>query len=154
MLRDNKGTVFAAGVAVAVLILVTGAVYLYWAANAALDAEKTNGAFIVVLKLVSSHIEKTSGQWPRSWDDLQRLSQPDVHYDWRWPDDMEEIQKRIRIDFSVTTADVATQNPDSFHAIQQIGHNYGSYDSHILLSVCKKYAQGTADSREKNASSP
>jgi hypothetical protein len=84
---------------------------------------------------------------------LQQFPQSDV-YGWNWPADIEEIQKGIRIDFSVTTAEVAKQNPDSFHAIQQIGHNYGSYDSHVLLSVCKKYAQGAASNGETNRSLP
>jgi hypothetical protein len=144
MFRHKKITAIAAGLAVAAAVVVFGLWRLYSGVRSSLEAEKTLHAYRLVLDLVSTHIDKTPGQWPRSWDDLRRLS-PSRESMWKWPSDIDEIQKRIRIDFSLTIADVAKQNPDSFHAIQQIGPNYGSDDSHILLSICKKYTHGAAD---------
>jgi hypothetical protein len=144
-----------AAVAVLVIIgavVVFGAWCLYCGISVSLEAEKTLGAYRMVLDRVSVYVEKTSGQWPRSWDDLRPLSPSKESHGWKWPRDIEEIQRRIRIDFSVTCAEVAKQDPENFHAIEQIGPNFGSYHSHFLLEVCNKYGEGHSDNRGKKHS--
>jgi hypothetical protein len=147
-----KKKAITAGLIIAGAIVTFGAWCLYSGVTCSLEAERTLHAYGMVLDLVSTHMEKTSGQWPRSWDDLRQLPHSEV-CGWQWPRDLEDIQKRVRCDFSVTCAEVAKQSPDNFHAVEQIGPNYGCYDSQVLLSICKKYSQSAASNREKNSSS-
>jgi hypothetical protein len=146
----NKKKVAVAVLVVVGAIVVSGLWCLYSAVTVSLEAEKTLGAYWMVLDLVSTHVQKTSGEWPRSWDDLRKLSPSRETHGWKWPRDLKEIQKRIRIDFSVTCADVATQDPDSFHAIEQIGPNYGSHGSQGLLDLCRRYEGGQIGNSGKN----
>ena len=148
----NKKRIIAAVLIVVGVIVISGVWCLYSAVTVSLEAEKTLGAYWMVLDLVSTHVKRTSGEWPRSWDDLQKLSPSRETHGWKWPRDLEEIQKRIRIDFSVKCAEVAKQSPGSFHAIEQIGPNYGSYRSQVLLDVCKKYGEGRPGNGGKKSS--
>jgi hypothetical protein len=148
----KKRTIVTAVFVIAGTTVISGVWCLYSGVSFSLEAEKTLHAYGMVLDLVSTYVEKTSGQWPRSWDDLRQLSTSRESCGWEWPRDLEEIQKRIRCDFSVTCAEVAKQSPDDFHAVEQIGPNYGSYDSQVLIIVCKKYAQDAASNGEKHGS--
>ena len=145
-----RKTAIIAALAVVGAIVISGVWCLYCGVTVSLEAEKTLGAYWMVLDLVSTHVKKTSGEWPRSWDDLRKFSPSRETHGWKWPRDLEEIRKRIRIDFSVTCADVAKQDADNFHAIEQVGPNYGSYNSQGLLDLCKRYEGGRAGNRGKN----
>jgi hypothetical protein len=150
MFLCNRKTAITGGLLVAGAVVAVGGWCLYSGVSVSLEAEKTLHAYGMVLDLVSTYVEKTSGQWPRNWDDLRQLSTSRESCGWQWPRDLEEIQKRILCDFSVTCSEVAKQNPEDFHAIEQIGPNYGSYDSQVLMSVCKKYAQDAASNSQKH----
>jgi hypothetical protein len=132
-------------------IVAAGIWCLYSAAKVSMEAEKTLGTYYMVIDLVSTYVEKTSGKWPRNWEDLRQIP-PSREWLWKWPDDIGEIQKRIRIDFSVTTAEVAKQDPEHFRAIEPVGPNYGSYPSSSLVSLCKKFEAGHAESDAKDRS--
>ena len=69
-----------------------------------------------------------SGKWPTSWDDLARVPPDRNHPSFRWPDEIGEIRKRIRINFDVTTAQVIARGKDHFTAVEQTGPNYGPHE--------------------------
>jgi hypothetical protein len=138
---------------------VTGLWLAYSAAQCALEAERTLHACRMVLDLIAVHVEKTSGQWPRSWDDLRELTCANESCGWKWPRDLDDIRKRIRVDFSLTCIDVAKQAPDSFQAVEQIGPNYGrlGVQENRLLTICREFCdkhagKGASSSRAEQPS--
>jgi hypothetical protein len=48
-----------------------------------------------------------------------------------WPKDLPEISSRVRVDFSLTAAEVGRMSVDNFTAVEQLGPNYGAADSFI-----------------------
>src|SRR5262245_23551411 len=96
--------------------------------NRSLEAEYTLHAYRTVLTVLDLHITQNPGQWPTSWDDLTRTAIPekDQRGMFRWPDDVQKIQKRLHIDFGLKVADVAKMTPDNFTAVQQLGPSYAA----------------------------
>jgi hypothetical protein len=132
-------------------IVISGAWCVYCGISNSLEAEKTLHAFRMVVNLVSTHVKNTSGQWPRSWDDLRRLSTSGAA-GWQWPRDIEKTQERIEIDFSATCAEVGKEDPENFRAIRQLGPNYGSWPSASLVNICRKYQGNHTENRTKDDS--
>jgi len=133
---------------VAVLVMTLGVAYwLYSCVSVSLEAERTHQVNHGVLLLVTTYLQEHSENWPSSWDDLKNVDpEPDAWYDF------EEMQKRVQIDFSLTTEQVAEMTVDDFDAIKPIGPNYGPLTSYIrkLLEVANEIVQ----KEEKPARSP
>jgi hypothetical protein len=93
-----------------------------------LQAEDTLHAYDLVLDVVGAHLRGTSGTWPTSWDDLAGVRPEEDHSVFRWPQDMRKIRRRVRIDFTLSTREVARMDVAHFAAIQQIGPNFGNHE--------------------------
>ena len=113
---------------VAAWILVVGSflVWGYLSVRVSLDAEKTLGAYRLVLEVIADYLKQSGGKWPKSWEELSN-TQHGGYVGLRWPSDLAEIKKRIRIDFDLTTTDVISTDYNHFTAVQQVGPNYGPY---------------------------
>jgi hypothetical protein len=154
LLLCGKKTIVIASLVAVGAVAISGVWHLYGAARWSLEAEKTLHAYGMVLDLVSAHVEKTAGQWPRSWDDLRVLSSSRESCGWRWPRDLDKIRERVRCDFSLACAEVARQSPDNFRAVEQIGPNFGCEWPEVcrLLAICRKHQGGGINHGEKNSS--
>jgi hypothetical protein len=97
----------------------------YRAATISLEAEKTFHAYDLVIHVLARYLRANSGRWPKSWEDLAATVQSEAPAVFNWPADIREIQRRVRIDFELTTARVASMDEDHFTAVEQMGPNYG-----------------------------
>jgi hypothetical protein len=116
--------------ACAALALVIAIPVLLCSVDAAV-AEETLGAYRLVLDVVTTHVRDGGGTWPRSWEELYGVTPSDRYLTWRWPEDAHRIRKRVEIDFTLTPADVASMDAESFSAIRQLGPNYGPEPAQI-----------------------
>lgn len=117
---------FAASV---VLVIAIGFVVWRGVSNS-LEAEATLHAYNLVLDVVAEYI-KEHEMWPDSWDALGNTSPALEHNVWTWPRNMDEIRRRVKIDFSLQIHDVARMHEDTFNAIEQVGPHYGGNESAI-----------------------
>lgn len=126
---------FAASV---VLVIAIGLVVWRGASNS-LEAEATLHAYNLVLDVVTQYI-KENGKWPDNWDALAKISPALEHSIWTWPRDVDEIRKRVKVDFSLQIRDVASMHEDTFNAIEQMGPHYGGNESEIreLIATAKR----------------
>lgn len=104
-------------------------------ARFSLQAERTLHAYYLVLDLVGAHVSEHDGAWPTGWDDLVPITPGREGAGWRWPQDRAEIEKRIRIDFSLVSEEVAAMSPDSFVAVNQIGPCYDHSSQHHVVRL-------------------
>ena len=79
----------------------------------------------MVIDVVERFVLQHQGRWPHSWDELASTSLTEQSAVWNWPDDRDEIAKRVHVDFAVSTEQVRRMTPETFTAIVQIGPNYG-----------------------------
>ena len=102
------------------------------------EAEKTLHAYMLVLDVVDAYVQKTGGKWPRSWNDLYSVNLK-VGI-WKWPQDHQEVKKRISIDFSTDCEQVSNMTTEQFSAIQQTSPNYGPPRGRIdrLIQDCRR----------------
>lgn len=108
-----------------------------------LYAEKTLHAYMLVIDVVNECVRSKEGGWPRSWEELYGVRPSREPAIWMWPDDHEEIERRIAIDFTLSPQQVAQMTPESFPAIRQIGPRYeisGRGWIAELIASCKKQA--------------
>jgi hypothetical protein len=131
------------GLAAACLVLIVPLLYYcYRSVAVSLEAERTLHAYRTTLTVLTIYLRENAGAWPSSWEDLARVSlKPDEQRAFlKWPDDMEEFRRRITIDFSLTGAEVAQMNPESFSAVRQVEPNYGEDEPGIctLLRVARE----------------
>jgi len=95
-----------------------------------LDAEVTLHAYELVLDVLDDYLAQNGGRWPRSWDDLIQIRH-DGFAGRRWPEDVAQVKKRIRIDFDLTTDEVIGMDIEHFTAVTQIGPNYGPHEGFL-----------------------
>jgi len=75
------------------------------------DAETTLGAYRLVLEVLADYSTENGGRWPKSWDDLVRVRH-DGYVGLRWPEDVAQVKKRIRINFDLTTDEVLSMDAE------------------------------------------
>lgn len=128
------------GILLAGAIVLAGAVLVYQAITVSLQAEHTLHANYLVLAVVTSHLEKDNAEWPRSWDELSTTVASGQGGMYSWPNDREELRARVKIDFSLTTAQVAAMVPSNFTAIAPLGPHYPVSDGAVeqLLRAARR----------------
>jgi hypothetical protein len=120
---SRKSPVTIVGILVALSVCVFGVV-TWINARSSLQAESTYQAFNLVLALISEHVEKTSGKWPESWAQLRETSMNESVGGWVWPNDFEEIESRVQVDFSTSTDAVISKGRLDFSAVSTVGRSY------------------------------
>ena len=117
---------FVAATAIAATIIVAlGAFLGYRFIRVSREAQYNRSAYFLVLDVLPDYLAENHGEWPRSWDDLIRVRNSGVA-DFRWPMDIREVRKRIRINFDLTTSEVISTGIEQFTAVTQIEPNYGA----------------------------
>jgi hypothetical protein len=96
-----------------------------------MDAQYTLNVYAVVLDVLAEYLRENGGRWPKSWDDLVVIHHPG-NPPFRWPEDLGEIRKRVRINFDVTTAEVIAAGVEHFTAVTQREPNYSPFEYHII----------------------
>jgi hypothetical protein len=84
-----------------------------------MDAEANYHATTNVVRVVDQFV-RIHGRWPRSWDELETLSGPELEQV-GWPRRASAFRQRVFIDFDANPAEVAQQPWQSFQAIRPIG---------------------------------
>jgi hypothetical protein len=118
------------------------AVWLWQIVTRSLQAEMTHQAYTLTLELVEVYMRDNPGKWVKSWEDLEHvIVPPDRHHlrD-RWPQGIDEVRKRVRINFELTRDQVAAMNVEGFSAVQPVGPNYGPNEPRIevLLKAARR----------------
>jgi hypothetical protein len=131
---------YRVGLLIAAALVVAGAALAYRGVAVSLEAEHTLHANNLVLEVVTAHLENDNAEWPNSWDELTVTVPTRQRGMYSWPDDLEELQQRVKIDFSLTTADVSTMDPATFSAIAPIGPYYQVTDNRVesLLQAARQ----------------
>lgn len=107
-----------------VAALAAGAWVAYVAVTTSLESEHTLHATYFAVALVEDFVA-THHRWPADWDDLERHPRPpDARWYRDWPDDADELRRRVAIDFDADPESVARQPPMEFTAIRPIGPYY------------------------------
>lgn len=91
----------AAAATIAILLAAYGA-------RTALVADYHYRQFLFAHLATYNFIERSGGEWPASWDDLQHLAK-DV--------DFGQVAEHVTFDFTADPAVLATQTPETFRAI-------------------------------------
>jgi hypothetical protein len=125
------------------LLVIAGALgvcWLYHGVAASLEAEGTLQAYMVVLDVLRVYMAENPGKWPKSWEDIKGIQPGNPGGMFRWPADITEYRKRVRINFTLTRADVAAMSVDNFSAVQQTYPNHGPREGMIqaLLEESRK----------------
>jgi hypothetical protein len=113
------------------LLVVIGVIGIFIrAAYAALDAEKTMQTCRRVARLVEQFVSENR-RWPASWKELEATKLPteDQQKDFTsfigpWPESVEEVKRRVHIDFQPDLKEIAHQDRYAFEAIKPIGHHF------------------------------
>ena len=105
------------------------------------DAEKELHAIYLVVRLIEEYVEDNQGSWPQSWNDLEELPQREWSM-YSWPEDAEQVEKLIIIDFSADPAEIAKQPVEKFEAVKA-KTGYYNYDDRFspLLDTLKRTRQ-------------
>jgi hypothetical protein len=109
---------------VMLLLFAAGAVAwcIYVAVSQSLHAEAALHATNEACELVTEYARQHHGAWPRSWQDLERLSMPIDRFNvFPWPKESQRLQQYVTIDFSADPELLAKQSVDDFEAIKPIG---------------------------------
>jgi len=116
---------------------------VYFGVSVASRSERGLHAMCLSVVLVQKYIER-SGEWPKSWKDLESVSDVEVGM-FVWPRDSVEIQKDVEINFHVTISDVASQESDVFDAIKPRVPAYRSYKGYVysLIETARKMERET-----------
>jgi hypothetical protein len=128
---------------IATSIIASGSIaaiaFIYNAIHVSLEAERTHHASDLVLEVLTDFVRHHHNQWPRAWEELATTAQRTSANGFRWPDDIEKLKSRVKIEFALTAADVARMEVDSFTAVEPIGPNYGKHEGRIneLLSAVR-----------------
>jgi hypothetical protein len=120
----------AAIVLVIVLPVVSVIVVGYLSMNVGREAQKTLTAYRLILEVLADYLTENGGKWPKSWDDLVNIRHSG-YPGFRWPDDVADVRKRIRINFDLSTSDVISTDIEHFTAVTQTEPNYGRYEELI-----------------------
>jgi hypothetical protein len=120
--------------------LVGGA--FYYGAKVSLDAEITLHGLEFVLDLLGNFLESNGGRWPKSWDELTKTAPSESNSMFIWPDDLPKVRKRVRINFDLTTTQVASQDEEHFTAVESIGPYYPPFKESIrgLLTIARRFS--------------
>lgn len=133
-----------------VAVIACGVVLTCRSITVSLEAERTLHAYTLTLDVLEQYMSTNAGNWPRSWEDLARVT-PEIQSPvFRWPDDLRRIRQRISIDFNLTREQVAATDPTEFSGVVQVGPNYGPDEARIrnLIMIAKKNA-GQKEKREE-----
>jgi hypothetical protein len=127
---------------------------IWCSVSEALRAERRLHAILLVIDLVQEHVAGCKGEWPRSWEDLERLA-PRQRSMFKWPDDRKEVERCVSIDFEADRDQLARQAADEFVAIKPRGACY-PYKEHVgyLLDTVRRERKWTGqpgEGREKGA---
>jgi hypothetical protein len=119
-------------------------ILVYNGVQVSLHAEKTLHAFHLTLEVLGDHVQTKGGRWPTSWDELT-LIHHESEGGLRWPDDIEEIRARVKVNFYLTAAQVSAMDYEHFTAVEQVGPNYGSNDPFVrkLLYIMRSVNAGS-----------
>ena len=107
-------------------LLLAGAVPVVCGVRASLEAERTLQAQIQVLIALDEFVRSHPGEWPKNWEQLASQSNFNDAGRLKWPENSQEIQRRVEVDFDLTPADVASMDVMNFTAVRPIGPNYGA----------------------------
>jgi hypothetical protein len=116
-----------AAVGAGVVSIVALVVLINRSVRVGVDAQTTLCAYQMVLEVIADHLKNNGGRWPDSWDELTNTPHNGCS-GLRWPQDAEDVKKRVRVDFNVSTAQVVSRDYDHFVAVRQIGSNYGPHE--------------------------
>jgi hypothetical protein len=122
--------------------------FVYCRVDYALKAEMGLHAHLQIFEVLKVYLRENPGKWPQSWEELEQTAIPEESQRvYRWPDQSAEFRKRIRIDFTLTRAQVAAMNVRDFTAVQPIGPTFGFLDSEIepLLQVAREKVEITPE---------
>lgn len=128
----NKRTAILSIVGAAFVVI---AGVLWQAVSVSIEAEKTLHAYNLTLDVVGRFITEHGGAWPENWKALASASPTTNGMVWNWPGDIEEIRKRVKVDFSLETKEVAAMRVDEFKAIQELGPRYGASEPAVRRLV-------------------
>lgn len=122
---------------------------VYWGIRCALAAERALHATLLVIDLVREYVVDHQGAWPRSWQDLERLSPRDRAM-FQWPEDAEDVRRYVSVDFGAHPHQLATESVEQFVAIQPQGpcyvYNYTHYPEIAkLLDAIRQSRHGDPD---------
>lgn len=134
MLRRLK--IFIAIAAVALLAIGSLA---YWILKRGMVEEDSLHLTIFTCEIIDRHFDKT-GRWPKSWEEMRDDGPMTYPGPIAWPDEMELLKRRVRVDFGLTNAYLTEVKPDAFHGIEPIEDSFPSYEGGVrrLLDRCRE----------------
>ncbi len=137
-----RQVILRTSLAVAIIVCLVALILGIRAIRLSLEAEKTLHAHLLVMDVVGVYVHN-SGQWPRDWDSMYSVIPSRPHGVWNWPTDAAEIRKRVIVDFSTSSADVARQTPASFSAIEQVAPNFGDDPNAVeqVIEACRQASE-------------
>lgn len=104
------------------------AAWLICAAYYALEAENHLIAMSLTLETVEQFVQDT-GDWPRSWDDLERVQLRSGHS--ISPQNLDQIRSGVEVDFTLNLDSVNTAEPNAFGAIRPKPPCFDAYEWRI-----------------------
>lgn len=94
------------------------ALRLVWQAD---DSERKLHALVCVANVMTEYLKAHDRAWPRSWSDLREVNVVEQGSMYHWPDDADEVERRVEIDFGVTAEDLASDDFDVSRVIRPRG---------------------------------
>jgi hypothetical protein len=108
-------------------LLSGGIGWSYRATCQSIRDEHALHAVNLVTVVVDEYVQK-EGRWPSSWQDLKDATSTARWGEYTWPDDREDLQRQVVVDFDADLALLAMQTPEEFDAIR-------------LAESCRPYKQ-------------
>ena len=107
--------------------------------HTSLEAERTLQAECQVLIALNEFVRSHPGKWPENWGQLGSEPKFNDRGNLKWPEDSQEIKRRVKVNFDLTLADVARMDVTDFSAVRPIGPNYGTPEYFVrdLLETAK-----------------
>jgi hypothetical protein len=142
---------FITGSYLALIAMIVGACFLV--ARMSLQAESTLHAIDLVFEVVGEFLENNERRWPKSWDELATIVPKGNASPLLSPDDISKIRQRVKVNFDLTTPEVAAQDEDDFNAIEPIGPHYPPLKETIrgLLKIARRFTAQAAKKGEEDS---
>lgn len=109
--------------AVVLIAVVIAGFCIYVGVSTSLHAERGLHATLLTFGLLEDYVARHAGRWPDSWADLEHLA-PREGGGFNWPEDSQEVQKFVEVDFAEDHQQLAKQDAEQFNAVRPIGPHY------------------------------
>jgi hypothetical protein len=100
----------------ALILMIIISIATYYV-RVSIGGDRENHYVRACFDLVHDYLDYSKGEWPKSWEDLERMPSRNAWYE---PMNYKTAKEIVVIDFQSTKEEIALQKPENFSAIRPV----------------------------------